>query len=113
MVDVFKEGLFDDKNFSNSVYRNAKVVTIGSCLCAENLATGIVVGLKVFEDGACVTQRPASIFFVIVLTMIESAGGKIQFYQSFRLPQSDTDHLCDGAVHTTSGYGGEDTMLMD
>ena len=72
-----------------------------------------MAGLKVFEDGACVTQRPASIFFVTVLTMIESAGEKIQFYQSFRLPQSDTDHLCDGAVHTTSGYGGEDTMLMD
>ena len=77
MVDVFKYGLFGAKNFSNSVYRNAKVVTIGSCLCAENLATGIVVGLKVFEDGACDTQRPASIFFVTVLKMIESAGKKI------------------------------------
>ena len=45
--------------------------------------------------------------------MIESAGKKIQFCQSFSLPKIDTDHLRNGVVHTTSGYGGEDIMLMD
>ena len=113
VVDIFKDGLFDPKNLSNPVYRNAKVVTIGSFLRAANTETGIVVGLKGFEDGTRVTQSPASILFVTVLTMIEIAGKNIQFYQSFSLPQSDTDHLRDGAAHTTSGYGGEDIMLMD
>ena len=70
-------------------------------------------GLKGFEDVAHATRRPASIFFVTVLTMIYSAGKKIQFYQSFSLPQSDTDHLYDGVAHTTSRYGGEDILLMD
>ena len=45
--------------------------------------------------------------------MIESAGKMIQFCQSFSLPKSDTDHLRDVAAHTTSGYGGEDIMLID
>ena len=81
VVDIFKYGLFDPKKLSNSMYSNAKGVTIGSCLRAENSATGIVAGLNGFKDGALVTQLPVSIFFVTVLTMIESAGGKIQFYQ--------------------------------
>ena len=34
VVVVFKYGLFNPKNFSNAVYRNAKGVTIGSCLRA-------------------------------------------------------------------------------
>ena len=95
------------------MYRNAKGTTIGSCLRAENPETGILAGLKRLEYGARVTQRPASIFFVIVLTMIESIGGKIQFYQSFSLPQSDTDHLRNRAALTTIGCGGEDIMLME
>ena len=86
VVDIFKGGLFDPKNFFNPVYRNAKGVTTGSFLRAENPATGIVAGLKGFEDGTRVTQRPASIFFVIFLTTIESVGKNIQFYQSFSPP---------------------------
>ena len=58
VVDVFKDGLFDPKKFYNSVYRNAKGVSIDSCLRVENPATGIVAGLKGFEDGARVTQLP-------------------------------------------------------
>ena len=81
VVDILKFGLFDPKNFFNPVYRNAKGVTTGSFLRAENPETDIVAGLKGFEDGTRVTQRPASIFFVTVLTMIESTGEKIQFYQ--------------------------------
>ena len=81
VVHVFKDGLFDPKNLYNTVYMNAKGVTIVSCLLAENPATGIVAGLKGFEDGARVTQLPTSIFFVTVLTMIESAGKNIHFYQ--------------------------------
>ena len=34
VVDIFKDSLFDPKNFSNPVYSNAKGVTIGSCLRA-------------------------------------------------------------------------------
>ena len=70
VVDFFKDGLFDPKNFSNPVYRNSKGVTIGSCIRTENPETGIVAGLKGFEDVAPATQRPASIFFVAVLTII-------------------------------------------
>ena len=81
VADIFKEGLFDPKNLSNPVYQNAKGVTIVSCLRAANPATGAVAGLKGFEDGARDAQRPASILFVTVLTIIESAGKKIQFYQ--------------------------------
>ena len=106
VVDVFKGGLFDTKNISNPVYGNSKGAAIGSCLRVENPATGIVEGLKGFEDVAHATQRPASIFFVTVLTMIYSAGKKIQFYQSFSLPQIDTDHLRNGAAHKTRGCGG-------
>ena len=79
VVDVFKDGLFDTKNFSNTVYRNSKGGTISSCLRTANPATGIVAGLKGFDDGARATQHPASILFVTVLTMIESAGKNIQF----------------------------------
>ena len=86
VVDIFKDGLFDPKNFSNPVYRNSMGVTIGSCLRTENPETGIVAGLKGFEDDARVTQRPASIFFVIFLTTIERVGKNIQFYQSFSPP---------------------------
>ena len=103
VVDVFKGGLFNPKNFSNPVYSNSKGVTIGSCLCAENPATVIVACLKGFEDGTCATQSPASILCVAVLAMIESAGKKIQFYQSFSFPQIDIDHLHDGSAHTTRG----------
>ena len=81
VVDIFKDGLFDPKNLSNPVYRISKGVTIGSCLRAKNPETGIVAGHNGFEDGVRATQRPTSIFFVTVLTMIESAGKKIQFYQ--------------------------------
>ena len=80
VVDIFKGGLFDPKNFFNPVYSNSKGATIGSCLRAENPETGIVAGLKGFEYGARVTQRPAPIFFVAVLKMIDNAGGKIHFY---------------------------------
>ena len=59
VVDVFKDGLFDTKNFSNPVYINSNRVTNGSCLRAENPETGIVAGIKGFEDGACATQNPA------------------------------------------------------
>ena len=45
--------------------------------------------------------------------MIKSAGKKIQFHQSFSLPQSDTYNLRDGDSHRTSEYGGEDVILMD
>ena len=57
VVDFFKNGLFDPKNFSNIVYRNLKVLTIVSCLFAANTETGIVADLKVFKDGARATQR--------------------------------------------------------
>ena len=80
VVDIFKDGLFDPKNFSNPVYMNAKGATIGSCLRTANPETSILAGLKGFEYGARVTQRPAPIFFVTVLKMIENAGGKIHFY---------------------------------
>ena len=80
VVDIFKGGLFDPKNFFNPVYRNSKGATIGSCLRAANPETSILAGLKGFEYGARVTQRPAPIFFVTVLKMIDNAGGKIHFY---------------------------------
>ena len=113
VVDIFKGGLFDPKNFFNPVYSNSKGATIGSCLRAANPETGIVAGLKGFEYGARVTQRPAPIFFVAVLKMIENAGKKIHFYQLFSPPQSDIDHLRDGAAQTTRRYGEEDIVLMD
>ena len=48
VVDILKYGLFNTKNFSNPVYRNAKGVTMVSCLRVANPKTGIVAGLKVF-----------------------------------------------------------------